>query len=142
MDYKKMLTETFGDVIISAKLTDTFGKTLEVVVDYRDLNKVEEISKKISTYLDEQEWFSDEYFLEVLSKGEDIEIAVDNIQMFINETVKVNLIKPFSGHDTLIVKVLENQEAQIMFQWNQKGRIRKILIDKQNISKIEKYIKF
>ncbi|SYV96805.1 Uncharacterised protein, partial [Mycoplasmopsis edwardii] len=37
--------------------------------------------------------------------------------MFINETVKVNLIKPFSGHDTLIVKVLENQEAQIMFQW-------------------------
>ncbi|SYV96804.1 Uncharacterised protein, partial [Mycoplasmopsis edwardii] len=56
MDYKKMLTETFGDVIISAKLTDTFGKTLEVVVDYRDLNKVEEISKKISTYLDEQEW--------------------------------------------------------------------------------------
>ncbi|WBP84119.1 ribosome assembly cofactor RimP [Mycoplasmopsis edwardii] len=142
MDYKKMLTETFGDVIISAKLTDTFGKTLEVVVDYRDLNKVEEISKKISTYLDEQEWFSDEYFLEVLSKGEDIEIAVDNIQMFINETVKVNLIKPFSGHDTLIVKVLEDQEAQIMFQWNQKGRIRKILIDKENISKIEKYIKF
>ncbi|UWV77805.1 ribosome assembly cofactor RimP [Mycoplasmopsis cynos] len=142
MDYKKMLIDHFGNVIISAKLTNSFGNTFEVVVNYTDLNDVEDISRKISDFLDTQEWFNDEYTLEVLSKGEDLEIRFEQIGDFINNDVKVTFSKSFNSNEFIIAKILENLNDEIKFLWNQKGNIRKILIPKSEIKKIEKYIKF
>ncbi|EIE40377.1 hypothetical protein MCANUFG4_00853 [Mycoplasmopsis canis UFG4] len=142
MDYKKMLSDKFGDLILSAKQTNTFGKTLEVVVDFTDLKKVEEISKEISEFLDSQDWFSDEYFLEVLSKGEDIEISIQNISNYIGKDLKIFFAKSFEGNESIIAKLLDTNEEEIKVQWNKKGNIRKISLKKDAIQKIEKYIKF
>ncbi|AMD81338.1 hypothetical protein MCANPG14_00878 [Mycoplasmopsis canis PG 14] len=142
MDYKKMLSDKFGDLILSAKQTNTFGKTLEVVVDFTDLKKVEEISKEISEFLDSQDWFSDEYFLEVLSKGEDIEISIQNISNYIGKDLKIFFAKSFEGNESIIAKLLDTNEEEIKVQWNKKGNIRKISLKKNAIQKIEKYIKF
>ncbi|AKF41226.1 hypothetical protein AAW50_02200 [Mycoplasmopsis canis] len=142
MDYKKMLSDKFGNLILSAKQTNTFGKTLEVVVDFTDLKKVEEISKEISEFLDSQDWFSDEYFLEVLSKGEDIEISIQNISNYISKDLKIFFTKSFEGNESIIAKLLDTNEEEIKVQWNKKGNIRKISLKKDAIQKIEKYIKF
>ncbi|WAM06006.1 ribosome assembly cofactor RimP [Mycoplasmopsis cynos] len=111
-------------------------------MNYTDLNDVEDISRKISDFLDTQEWFNDEYTLEVLSKGEDLEIRFEQIGDFINNDVKVTFSKSFNGNEFIIAKILENLNDEIKFLWNQKGNIRKILIPKSEIKKIEKYIKF
>ncbi|ATO31068.1 ribosome assembly cofactor RimP [Mycoplasmopsis bovirhinis] len=142
MDYKKLLTLQFGKIILSAKLTNTFGKTLEVTVDYNDLEKVQVISQEISAYLDNQDWFDDNYCLEVLSKGEALEIPLDKLENHLNKNLKIFLSRPFADQSILIAKLLEVTKEQIKLQWNQKGNIRKILINKTQINKIEKYIKF
>lgn len=142
MDYKKILTEQFGPIILGAKLTNTFGQTLEVTVDYNDLDKVQEISQAISNYLDTQNWFSDNYYLEVLSKGEAIEVDFDNLPNYVNLDLKIFLKRPFAEHDILIAKLLEVNQDSLKLQWNQKGNIRKIQINLTQINKIEKYIKF
>lgn len=142
MDYKKLLTLQFGKIILSAKLTNTFGKTLEVTVDYNDLEKVQAISQEISAYLDNQDWFDDNYCLEVLSKGEALEIPLDKLENHLNKNLKIFLSRPFADQSILIAKLLEVTKEQIKLQWNQKGNIRKILINKTQINKIEKYIKF
>ncbi|WP_027121413.1 ribosome assembly cofactor RimP [Mycoplasma leonicaptivi] len=143
MDYTNILNKQFNNVILSAKMVNNeFGETLEVVTTFIDLSKVEQISREISSFLETQSWFKDEYNLEVLSKGSDLNIQLVDLENYISQDIKIKTIKSIEGNNVFIVKLLENSEDQIKVQWNKKGQIRKINILKSNIQSIEKFIKF
>ncbi|MFV8414111.1 hypothetical protein ACM0LK_02480 [Mycoplasma sp. Z331B] len=137
------LKEQFPKILYASITSDpVFGKTLSITVDSTNLDEVEKISREISTYLESQSWFTDDFALEVLSKGTDLSVTFDNIHEFIDKYLDIRLIKPFDGLTELIAKLLSIENDHILVEWNQKGRIRKIKIEKANISEISEYIKF
>ncbi|MFV8471157.1 hypothetical protein ACNQ1N_03010 [Mycoplasma sp. HF11B] len=137
------LKEQFPKILYASITSDpVFGKTLSITVDSTNLDEVEKISREISTYLESQSWFTDDFALEVLSKGTDLSVTFDNIHEFIDKYLDIRLIKPFDGLTELIAKLLSIENDHILVEWNQKGKIRKIKIEKANISEISEYIKF
>ncbi|BBU47521.1 ribosome assembly cofactor RimP [Mycoplasmopsis felis] len=143
MNYKEILENEFGSIIIDAKLVkNEFGNTLEIITSFNNLSDVENISKKISVFLDSQKWFKDDYNLEVLSKGQDTTINIDEIEQYKDKELKIQTIKSFEGNNSFIVKFIEQKDGFLVFKWNKKGQFRKIQISKDNISNIEIYIKF
>ncbi|WP_322900730.1 ribosome assembly cofactor RimP [Mycoplasmopsis felis] len=143
MNYKEILENEFGSIIIDAKLVkNEFGNTLEIITSFNNLSDVENISKKISFFLDSQKWFKDDYNLEVLSKGQDTTINIDEIEQYKDKELKIQTIKSFEGNNSFIVKFIEQKDGFLVFKWNKKGQFRKIQISKDNISNIEIYIKF
>ncbi|WP_036451746.1 ribosome assembly cofactor RimP [Mycoplasma buteonis] len=142
MDYKKLLNEQFGNKVLEAKLTNFSGTTLEVVLDTDNLNEVENFSRSLSQFLETQTWFKDEYNLEVLSRGDDLNLDKHNLSSHVGEMVKINTIKSFESLNTFVVELLEDNETEVLVRWNKKGQFRKIKLSKDNISSIEKYIKF
>ncbi|MFV8469796.1 hypothetical protein ACNQ17_02635 [Mycoplasma sp. Sp48II] len=137
------LKEQFPKILYASITSDpVFGKTLSITVDSTNLDEVEKISREISTYLESQSWFTDDFALEVLSKGTDLSVTFDNIHEFIDKYLDIKLIKPFDSLTELIAKLLSIENDHILVEWNQKGRIRKIKIEKANISEISEYIKF
>ncbi|MFV8434859.1 hypothetical protein ACNQ16_00770 [Mycoplasma sp. 3137] len=137
------LKEQFPKILYASITSDpVFGKPLSITVDSTNLDEVEKISREISTYLESQSWFTDDFALEVLSKGTDLSVTFDNIHEFIDKYLDIKLIKPFDGLTELIAKLLSIENDHILVEWNQKGRIRKIKIEKANISEISEYIKF
>ncbi|WP_322902706.1 LSm family protein [Mycoplasmopsis felis] len=143
MNYKEILENEFGSIIIDAKLVkNEFGNTLEIITSFNNLSDVENISKKISVFLDSQKWFKDDYNLEVLSKGQDTAINIDEIEQYKDKELKIQTIKSFEGNNSFIVKFIEQKDGFLVFKWNKKGQLRKIQISKDNISNIEIYIKF
>ncbi|WP_322875817.1 ribosome assembly cofactor RimP [Mycoplasmopsis felis] len=143
MNYKEILENEFGSIIIDSKLVkNEFGNTLEIITSFNNLSDVENISKKISVFLDSQKWFKDDYNLEVLSKGQDTAINIDEIEQYKDKELKIQTIKSFEGNNSFIVKFIEQKDGFLVFKWNKKGQLRKIQISKDNISNIEIYIKF
>ncbi|MCU9932272.1 ribosome assembly cofactor RimP [Mycoplasmopsis felis] len=143
MNYKEILENEFGSIIIDAKLVkNEFGNTLEIITSFNNLSDVENISKKISVFLDSQKWFKDDYNLEVLSKGQETTINIDEIEQYKDKELKIQTIKSFEGNNSFIVKFIEQKDGFLVFKWNKKGQLRKIQISKDNISNIEIYIKF
>lgn len=143
MNYKEILENEFGSIIIDAKLVkNEFGNTLEIITSFNNLSDVENISKKISVFLESQKWFKDDYNLEVLSKGQDTTINIDEIEQYKDKELKIQTIKSFEGNNSFIVKFIEQKDGFLVFKWNKKGQFRKIQISKDNISNIEIYIKF
>ncbi|MFV8459077.1 hypothetical protein [Mycoplasma sp. 005V] len=137
------LKEQFPKILYASITSDpVFGKTLSITVDSTNLEEVEKISRSISAYLESENWFTDDFSLEVLSKGTDLSVTFDNINEFIDKYLDIKLVKPFDGLLELIAKLLSVEEDHILVEWNQKGRIRKIKIEKANISEISEYIKF
>ncbi|TNK83621.1 ribosome assembly cofactor RimP [Mycoplasmopsis pullorum] len=150
MDYKKILKDEFGDIIISAKLVadpielvkSSLNNTLEIVLNTQDLNEVEKYSKLFIEYLDNQTWFKDEWNLSVLSKGVETNISLDDVENYINQKLKFFLDKAYLTHNIFVGEVLEVLENEILIKWNDHGQFRKIKLDKNNLNKIELYIKF
>ncbi|MHA0272902.1 LSm family protein [Mycoplasma sp. 48589B] len=139
------LKEQFPKILYASITNDPiFGKTLSITVDSTDLNEVETLSREILTYLESQSWYTDDFSLEVLSKGTDLSVTSENIHEFINSDkyLEIKLNKPFDGLEVLIVKLLSVEDDYLLVEWNQKGRIRKIKVEKANISEISEYIKF
>ncbi|WP_426460955.1 hypothetical protein [Mycoplasma hafezii] len=142
MDYKKLLNEQFDGKILEAKLVNNLGTTLEVVLNSTNLDEVEKFSRELYDYLETQSWFKDEYNLEVLSKGSDLTLDVNNLADSIGTMVKFHTVKSFEGLNTFVAELLEEEDTRILVKWNKKGQFRKVWFDKANISSIETYIKF
>lgn len=142
MDFKDILSKEFGRIILDANLkfigTD---KTLEIVVDSRNLEEVEKYTRQIYSYLETQDWFKTTWILEVLSKGSDTNIKIDELVDFIGKKVIINLRKPFDSQNSLVAEILEDNEDKILLKWNKKGQFKKIELEKENIIKICLYFK-
>ncbi|MBN4083413.1 ribosome assembly cofactor RimP [Mycoplasma sp. CSL10137] len=143
MDYKQILTNAFGDIILEAKMIQNdFGPTLEVTVNHTNLKDVEMLSKKISLFLESQKWFTDNHYLEVLSKGFDTNVDINQLDKFINKDVTLKLKKSYLGQDIFVVKILEDRLDSFIASWNKKGQLKKIEFEKKDILNAELYIKY
>ncbi|TDV23301.1 ribosome maturation factor RimP [Mycoplasmopsis mustelae] len=143
MDYKQILSQNFKDVIVSAKfIKNDFGETLEVVTTYNDLKDVETISKQISAFLETQTWFTDAHNLEVLSKGVETTLDINNLNEVIGKYIQIKTKKSLYSQNIFQIQLLEDHREKLLGKWNQKGQIRKIWFEKNNILSAELYIKF
>ncbi|TNK89382.1 hypothetical protein C4M83_05675, partial [Mycoplasmopsis pullorum] len=80
--------------------------------------------------------------LSVLSKGVETNISLDDVENYINQKLKFFLDKAYLTHNIFVGEVLEVLENEILIKWNDHGQFRKIKLDKNNLNKIELYIKF
>lgn len=144
MNWKEILQKKFGNDVFDAKIEKEDGITfLFVTSSYSDMNQVEELAKKISDFLDlnyENKMNFDS--LSVQSKGVKLVYEIDELGELINEFIEVNLIKNLNKQEKFIGKLLEVNEDSILVEWNAKGQFRKQVIEKTNIKKVEKHIKF
>ncbi|VEU76650.1 ribosome assembly cofactor RimP [Mycoplasmopsis columbina] len=144
MNWKEILQKEFGNDVFDAKIEKEDGITfLFVTSSYSDMNQVEELAKKISDFLDlnyENKMNFDS--LSVQSKGVKLVYEIDELGELINKFIEVNLIKNLNKQEKFIGKLLEVNEDSILVEWNAKGQFRKQVIEKTNIKKVEKHIKF
>jgi ribosome maturation factor RimP len=97
------------------------------------MQKVEDTSKAISKFLDGIDLKEEHYFLDIYSSGTEKEIHLEKIENHLNQNIKVELSKP--QNDSVIFEgVLYGVNTEhLNLKVNQKGAIRKIIIDKSNI---------
>ncbi|VEU76345.1 ribosome assembly cofactor RimP [Mycoplasmopsis columboralis] len=143
MDYSKILKDKFPEMVLSVAITNQdFGKTLSVELDTEDLEEVIKYTKLIDQYLEEENIYPQDMALEVLSRGEEITLDLNNLEKYLNKMVKLHFVKAVEKEQSMIAELLEVSDNQILVLWNQKGRMRKINIEKSNILNGEIYIKF
>lgn len=143
MDYSKILKEKFPEMVLSVSITNQdFGKTLSVELDTEDLEEVVKYTKLIDQYLEEENIYPQDMALEVLSRGEEITLDLNNLEKYLNKMVKLHFVKAVEKEQSMIAELLEVSDDQILVLWNQKGRMRKINIQRSNILNGEIYIKF
>ena len=117
----------------------------EGIFDIDDATKLnEEISKK----LDEEDYIEEEYMLEVSSVGAERELKCEkdmlksiNSYVHIDLNTPINIIKDIKIHD-IEGTLLEVNDNSVVLSINLKGRIKKVIIEKENIKLIRKAIKF
>lgn len=143
MNWKEILEKQFGSQILEAKIIEEDGlKLLDISVNYHDLNKVEEISKQLNEFIDSNYPSLDIDSLSIHSPGVELTYKTDELEKHIGEMLTIKLNKSVEKQDKFNGKLLEVLEDKIQISWNNKGQFRKVFIDKNNIVKVEKYIKF
>lgn len=118
---------------------------LEVIVDRVapiDMNAIEEISRLISTYLDEINLIDVPYMLDVSSLGAEKPLNVSRLKDYLNQYVNIHLINPFKGENILEGTLKEVNEEEIILEYKVKTRVYLANIKKENIYKARLAIKF
>lgn len=143
MNWKTTLEEKFKDQILKVENLKEDGlDLLDITVKYTNMDDVEKISKEINEYLDSLKVEYDFDSLLIHSPGVKYDYTADELENYINEKFTINLIKAIDKKEKYIGELLEVNQDQILIKWNKKGQFRKTWLDKNNIKKIEKYIKF
>ena len=106
------------------------------------LDEIVSISEKISQALDEVDATKEGYILDVSSAGAEKKILLEKLDKVIDHYIKVSLINPYKTFQSLEGYLLSNDETNIVLQVNFKGRIAKVNLEKNNISKVNHAIKF
>lgn len=142
MNWLDLLQKEFGDDVIEAKETYMDSMLiLDITVKYTDLVNINTISTKINNWFDSQN--IDRFdSISIHSPGVNLNYNIDELQNHINEDLLIKLHKNENQTDHYKAQLLEVESDSILVKWNQKGNIRKIKINKNNILSVEKYIKF
>jgi len=106
------------------------------------LDEIVIVSEKISLALDETEAIKDGYILDVSSAGAEKIIKLANIERYLERYIKVSLHQAVKASDVYTGTLLSVDETSLTLQINLKGRITKVLLDKDNIKQINQAIKF
>jgi ribosome maturation factor RimP len=106
------------------------------------LDEIVAVSEKISLALDEDESIKDGYILDVSSAGAEKLIQMANIERHNGKYIKIKLNAPIKGQDSYTGTLLSVDEKSLTLQINLKGRITKVVLDKDNITQINQAIKF
>jgi len=110
---------------------------LEVVVDKKgfcDIDDVEKVTNSINEYLDKEDPISEEYSLEVMSRGLEKDFEFDDALYYIGENVEV---KTFDQVHRGILEEKTNDELVLKSKNN-----KKIKINVNDIEKIQIVVKF
>lgn len=141
MDYKESLIKEFGSLIFDAYLVKENNlNSLEVILNEHNFEKISIYTKSINEFIDRTFPNNNLDFISVLSKGINLEYQYEELNIN-NELLKFYLDKSVKGKNIYIGKIIEKKVDQILISWNNHGRFQKQLLDKNNLKKIEKYIK-
>ena len=133
----KQLKDKFSQVKNVALEKENNALFLKVEVEEKTLKQITQISKTISTFLDQIVKSSTPYFLDVFSTKKDMSIDKKTISNYLNSNLEVFLKKEIKEKSVFKGKLLEINGNQILLLWNAKGQFRKQIIEMENILKIE-----
>lgn len=127
-------------------LTNQNPPVLQVSVEKKDgtmdLDACAICSDKISTLLDEKDWYAKEYMLEVCSPGAERELKTEEqLQDAIGKYVYVKMVNPKQGLDQVLGDLKEVNENAITIAYKDKTRNKTIVIERGNISLIMTAVK-
>ena len=107
-----------------------------------DLDTCASCSDLISTLLDEKNWYSKEYVLEVCSPGAERELkTMEQLQAAVGKYVYVKLNDPKQGIDQVLGDLEEVKDETIVVAYKEKTRNKKIEIERSNIRLIQTAVK-
>ena len=113
-----------------------------------DIDDCTRLNEAISAELDKADFIEEEYMLEVSSPGAEEELeSEEDIKENINSYIHIDLMKPIeimkgiNIHD-IEGTMIEVNDDNIVLSINLKGRIKKQIVEKENIKLIRKAIKF
>ncbi|MGX9340588.1 hypothetical protein [Mycoplasma sp. 4044] len=133
------LKQEFVNVISKVYWENREGqKVLNIELNVSDFEQVQEISAQINTFVDAFD--SESFVLDIFSSGNNLTITKDDLEKYIDQKIVLSLSKPYLNEYKIVVKLVEIKEMQLLAIKNNKGRMQKILIDKTNITNIEKFI--
>lgn len=119
--------------------------SLEIIVDRDEdisLEDIVEISEKISSYLDEHDFYEGAYTLDVSSLGAEKPIKLEQISKYINRYIYVHIINPIDGFNSFEGTLLSVDDETISLEIKIKTRKKIISINKNNIDLCRFAIKF
>ncbi|WP_027334109.1 ribosome assembly cofactor RimP [Mycoplasma elephantis] len=132
---KEKILNEFGKYISNINIKNDI---FEVETTLDNLNDVTDLSSKIVKFINVNDAsFLENYNIEVLSKGSEIDIKQENINNFIDKKLKIVCNKIVNNHNEYCGKIIENNDEYIIVLWNAKGQFRKQKIKWSEISKIE-----
>ncbi|VEU75532.1 Uncharacterised BCR, YhbC family COG0779 [Mycoplasmopsis maculosa] len=143
MNWKDFLQTKFNEIIKEAKIINEDNMSfLDITVSYTDLNEVDKISKEINEYIDQSNLTLDFDYLTIHSPGFKTNYEINELGEHIDELIDLDLKKSVNKLNHYTGKLLSVNEDSIVIHWNNKGQFRKIELEKNNIIKINKHIKF
>ena len=115
---------------------------LRVMIEKKDLTmdlKICEIfSEKINPILDEAKLIENQYYLDVCSPGEDRVYSFDDLNNMLEWYIEIKTNKPYLKDEYILNgNLLQKEEDFLILKVNQKGRIRKIKIQKEDVASIK-----
>lgn len=107
-----------------------------------DLDTCALVSEAIGTCLDEKDWYSKEYMLEVCSPGAEKELkTTEQMQQSIGKYVFVKLKDPKKGIDQVFGDLKNVDEHRVVIDYKEKTRTKTIEIERNNIDVIMTAVK-
>ena len=127
-------------------LTNQNPPILQISVEKQDgtmdLDTCAMCSDVIGTLLDNKDWYTKEYMLEVCSPGAERELKTDQqLRDAIGKYVYVKLIDPKQGLDQVLGDLKEVNDDSIIVAYKEKTRNKTIEIDRNNINVIMTAVK-
>lgn len=134
-----------GYSLYSLKLTRNKTSNLEIVID-RDapinLDDITVVSNKISELLDEHDFISGAYVLDVSSLGIEKPINVAALEKYKDQYINVHLTRPYKGESYLEGTLVEVTTEKIKLFYFIKGKKTTAEIERQDIDRARLAIKF
>lgn len=118
---------------------------LEVIVDRVkpiDLAAIEEVSRLISSYLDEINLIDVPYMLDVSSLGAEKPLKIERLKDYKGQYVNIHLINPYKGENILEGTLNEVDDEFITLEYKVKTRVYLAQLEIKNIYKARLAIKF
>ena len=149
MDLEKLMNEKITSLgyelySISTKV-EKGDKYLSIIVDRVKPINMEDIvnlTHELNDYLDEINPFDTPYILDISSLGAEKPLKVEKLDEYINSYIHVHLTNPVEGENIYEGTLVGLDEEKIVLEIRIKTRIKKVDIQKANISKIRLAIKF
>ena len=119
--------------------------TLEIVVDRdEDINidDITDISNKISSLLDEHEFNTVPYTLDISSLGIEKPIDVAKLDKYVTKYVNVHLSNPYKGLNTLEGYLVNVSDEFVTIEYKEKTRTITAVIKRDTVDKARLAIKF
>ncbi|WKX02534.1 hypothetical protein [Candidatus Mycoplasma mahonii] len=112
-----------------------------VELNISNFDEVINISKDISSFVDQIDYSSGEYFLDIYSRGTDYDIEFKNIKNNLGKTMKIELNKAIEDKIIFIGELVSYDDKSLSIEWNNKGQFKNIKIITENIKKINLFSK-
>ena len=136
-----VLLENEGYQLVEIKFSKYEGDDLLSIIvkrsdkTYISMNRISNLSTKISERLDEIDDEDKPYMLNVESAGIDDSLDLSHIEEYVDKYVSLELNSPLKNQNTFLGKIKEVKENEIIFEYFIKGARKKLVIEKNNIKK-------
>lgn len=145
--------------LIQPVLTSLNGKISEISLSYEegshylhvfvsrndgpvDLNYIVKLTEIISPLLDEADFLPYQYILDIGSAGAETPLEISELGDYVNTNIAVTLKTALKRLENVQGTLVSVEENSIHLKINNKGRIQTIEIEKNNLAKVRKAIKF